>query len=1229
MGGKSGVLHDPKLAAVRKLLEKRFPEGQDDVQGERNFDLLAKQASAVLAQVKGHYHTFLDVLQFKEAALETLRQVSAKVVTFTFDSCPLLAEGFLDLLVGFLQLHVLQAGVQERRLLVALYGCAYRCAHGGQVEPNFSRLAAYTHEFGSQPLRAVQEQLGGLHRTVQEILAGLAPTYQRWCNVASLRAQDVFDPAARPARMGLPATRAVYGELLRGERYRVWVAASLLACPRALGADTKHTATCLGLLRMALADGWVLPVHRGMSLRPHDAFRELLEWFPPKTPANAGLCAKFSQLKLDKLVAELAADAAGKSGARHRQRRVFLCHETAKLLRLVRENPGLLGPKFPAVLAAAAMLRAELSWYFLHVGRSPPKVERGWFSSAPKVEHREQDYEDRVYVPSMIGLLDGLARCALRSARVVRKYHLEYLRTTHRTKLAALVESAAGAASLSGFVKKVLSGAVELLGELPEDKGLDEGWAGRLRAMRCDWLRAEMSIASDVGSKGAIGVTKPLLRRMDLVLRHASFVADGVAGQLKRFASAGGLVFYREAASRMFMESINGTRGQPRDCVAFLRLPHAALDNVHRFCPEEQESFGLQACAWTDWMVGKLMDRFEQALFAVSEQHRRLQQQVAHIEAAYRDERSRDARRAGNRASVSKTPLPGFESKPQYRLSVVKLEAAQRKLQDLCNAIARIGEDGADRQGIVVYNRRYRPQVYLRKRAAVALRSFLLRSTEASSATQHLDPAAKRSSSRGNGDNGGGAVERPTVLLARLRSYIAALQFAAAHVPLDVDILVRQVLLGDGYSAETCGAGTVVAPRAVPNAPRGGGSYVRQLCRWYTDFVLCHVGSPRITGICYSAFRRGFVRVPMLCSRHVVAPVAENWLDRRELVALVTLLGTHGTRMLHGALLDIAVAKAGALKAMLVKHGGVLTGFAAATGAAGRPAKEQGSQDSRSSEIQWRYVTKRAAALSGKDARQIVSHATAIGSALCLRRELHSAARECARTRMPVLQASVAIACLGKRDRFSDREVVPALSAIASDVGIPCSDGALRKALAPLGEPEVWRQLPFLIAATFVSDCWKEADYEVMIDAHHNNAHVIVPALLALLDCFTAGDEGGLRTAHRAFVRCAGATLLSMKRDEKESFQAWPLRAMFVLLEKFVQQSRFLDRAVLENVFPYALLHAAHVDITIGKRHGYEDGMDAARFGRMTSSGTREKRRRDAKARVDSAVLVPAGSPSN
>ena len=113
IGGKSGVLRDPKLAGVRKILDKRFPEGQDDVQSERNFDLLAKQASAVLAQVKGHYHTFLDVLAFKEAALETLQQVSAKVVTFTFESCPLLAEGFLDLLAGFLQLHVLQAGIQE------------------------------------------------------------------------------------------------------------------------------------------------------------------------------------------------------------------------------------------------------------------------------------------------------------------------------------------------------------------------------------------------------------------------------------------------------------------------------------------------------------------------------------------------------------------------------------------------------------------------------------------------------------------------------------------------------------------------------------------------------------------------------------------------------------------------------------------------------------------------------------------------------------------------------------------------------------------------------------------------------------------------------------------------------------------------------------------------------------------------------------------------------------
>jgi hypothetical protein len=72
-----------------------------------------------------------------------------------------------------------------------------------------------------------------------------------------------------------------------------------------------------------------------------------------------------------------------------------------------------------------------------------------------------------------------------------------------------------------------------------------------------------------------------------------------------------------------------------------------------------------------------------------------------------------------------------------------------------------------------------------------------------------------------------------------------------------------------------------------------------------------------------------------------------------------------------------------------------------------------------------------------------------------------------------------------------------------------------------------------------------------------------------------------------------------MKIEEKEAaFKDHPLRSMFIFLEKFIQGSEHLDRSVLEASFPYPLLHAAFVDMSLGRFRSSDQGASSqALFG--------------------------------
>lgn len=211
----------------------------------------------------------------------------------------------LDLLVGFIKLHLLLARDDQRRIIVAMYAYAHAKAAGapeqsfrmcvpvplrhalcGQPAPSCAyhvtrcvggRLAGYVMELDS-PFRRVQHEL----RTVSQVLGGwlaaFAPVVRKVGDMVQLQQNPAFsasrdtapsNEAVRCAAAAAAARALSVGAASRGlpvqvlrllpylEHVREWVIFGVMGCPEeAAQADIQF------LLRWAMEDVLLLPVYR-------------------------------------------------------------------------------------------------------------------------------------------------------------------------------------------------------------------------------------------------------------------------------------------------------------------------------------------------------------------------------------------------------------------------------------------------------------------------------------------------------------------------------------------------------------------------------------------------------------------------------------------------------------------------------------------------------------------------------------------------------------------------------------------------------------------------------------------------------------------------------------------------------------------------------------------------------------------------------------------------------
>jgi hypothetical protein len=106
-----------------------------------------------------------------------------------------------------------------------------------------------------------------------------------------------------------------------------------------------------------------------------------------------------------KSLKKLAKHAVENSGLRMRNRRSFITAELQTWKGILSISPGLLGPRFPQILASLAFAKAELLSYFRHAGLALPSQSQHHLHALIRKDTKKHVTVEHYRAPDIAGLI--------------------------------------------------------------------------------------------------------------------------------------------------------------------------------------------------------------------------------------------------------------------------------------------------------------------------------------------------------------------------------------------------------------------------------------------------------------------------------------------------------------------------------------------------------------------------------------------------------------------------------------------------------------------------------------------------------------------------------------------------------------------------------------------------------------------------------------------------------
>ncbi|KAF0973999.1 hypothetical protein FDP41_006462 [Naegleria fowleri] len=824
----------------------------DELEKVQGFDWVLNNMTQLFNQVHPIYLTFRELNQWADHAQQTINEISTNAnIDFVQDVNFLTCYDYLQVLVGYVKLVLMMNRIKDKELIVCLLNLSYLKLNG-TPEPNINRVWKFFKDF-EDPIPKLQEEWNGIQDQVGRALMGLIPAFDRG-TFSSLNIKRPLEMLSEPDRIPFPAVDETYQHLSCYQDIIEWIAIIYSCCPHALtktpDKPIKMTPLVTSakknkevpircyeiLLQRVLANHLVIPLYGDEVYNFHDAFKEYV------------MIKKFGDLKKEaKTLKALQEMAIEKCQDYHKELRNYLRLQLKSLLNMMKDQPGLLGPKFNLVLAAISMARSEIMWYFHH---------NNYISKLPNQKKVKEVKE--TLISEMIYLMDEMLYVCVQHREVIRKYSLKIIRGLYYTKLRGLIEQCRGVLDLA----KVSHIIDSILNDIQNTEDFE--------ALRLNWKRVEAFLSS-FQFKQSLPELTMLFATMTKIVVFSKHV-DGLYDELVEKGSLKQLYFYKEDVDKIFSDGLIGSKSQPLYSTAFIRILNTYADNIHpQLNPSLRNKIGQQSVQMAESMLGQLVDRIKKGLDLLNSSHgyRMLTHQIGGDVAA-----QIILRRYGkNKQYIEEPPVPGVESNFDNN-SINDMRDLERNVTQLLYSLSRYDE-------IVVYDTAFYPVEYLRTVLEEYISEYIKRIATT------IDLTAKEMKN----DSLQAKFITPTELLSELHSFMSSLKIIEQCCSLNTEEIVLNAILEHFVHLNYVESPFGVVQTTEPT------NLISMYAQWYTEIV----SDPQKYKTLYHPNRQTFVSTK---ETPIQTYNVEQYLDYNELKALITLTGPYGFRAFNQSLLD-------------------------------------------------------------------------------------------------------------------------------------------------------------------------------------------------------------------------------------------------------------------------------------------------------------------------------------
>jgi NCK-associated protein 1 len=1124
---KPNIFKDPN--ATKKLfaqLLKDAPFCGENIESVQGYELLGNNLTAQLEVFLPMYNTFREILDWSEHAQKTLEELTnATNVEFDYEINLLTITDFFSVMVGFAKLFLLMNRIEERKLLLTIFNVLFTKVNG-QAEPNVQKVYKMLTDY-DKPYVKLQEVFFAIQNHVGKALQNLVTVYEKG-NLTYLTQKRPLEMLSEPDRIPYPAVEDTYVHLAIHEEVTEFIGFGYFCCPEAAGftftkvpttgspvssltsrkTDQKKKADDRMwnvLLGKVLQSNFLLPLYGDEMLLIHEPYQFLTKNY--KTPSLNLKKEKNSLKAFEELAAQNAA-------ALHKDKRNYLRMQLKTLIRMMRDCPGLLGPKFQLVLATLALSRHEILWYFRHL------------------EFQTKKYRDvdETHIAEIVHLVDEMSSLCLKHREVISKYHKQILARLYHKRVGQLLDLTKSRFE-GGYVLSIMESIVK-----------DLASADSFHAMRLNWKRAEAFLS---GYQFKNSMQDPNCRSMFITMQKVyqlSRNVDEIEVQLVEKGSLKELYFYSKQLETVFNDTLRGNRSQPLYTMAFVRNLNSYADNISKnLNPEMRKKIGKNSVEIGESYIQAVVNHIRTGIDQLRGQPNGFQQlanQIGGDKVADRLKARMLSKNQTNSPSNAGTPIqrPGFESYYGSRSLIEGMSANERNLTYLLFSVGSSEE-------IPVYDTAFYPTEYLRDN----LQQYV--SQHVQNILLQKPPITKESKN----DHKFQEFRPPSLILYELETFAQALKVVEQCININVDDLLRNALLDQlvhpNYVESPFVSGNVVDSSQDNSA-------IMVYARWYADLVANANSKYKLF---YSPNRRTFISTPMT---PINAFRVEEYLDTQELRALTKLIGPYGVRVLDQLLLDSVYTNSEKLRDVLSQHVKTLKEQEQLLFSENALDKEMGKKYA-GLENMLGYTITLGGIMEFRKRLHEALEVSVLESIPVIYNVVDSAHKQYGGVNVfrdeRLLPVDALATDCGMKQPSSDYALKKKLEPLAETSSL-------------------WDIMPISFAVMLtLPKAWKDSDYNVNLEGWTNNTHLAITCfheLIIALHSIKGKDVAAIEREYYKFAETSAMLLLNMRLAKGYEKQ---VNSTYIFADRLIKSAPYLNTSVFEELSPYAITRSIYV----------------------------------------------------